>query len=68
MDVWIGVRTNLDITATIEQNVVTLDVSMNDVLVVEVLKTLACLSGVSSGHCKLGASLPQSRWWRSGLL
>ena len=40
-------RTDLDITASIEQNIVTLDISMNDVLIVQVLQTLASLKGVS---------------------
>jgi hypothetical protein len=36
-------RTNLDVTASIEQDVVTLNVSMNDILVVQMFKALASL-------------------------
>lgn len=33
----VGVRTDLDVAATVEQNVVTLNVSVDDVQVVQVL-------------------------------
>lgn len=35
--------TDLDVATSIEQNIVTLDVSVNDILVVQVLETLASL-------------------------
>lgn len=41
--IWTAKLTNLDVATPIEQNIVTLDISVNDVLVVQVLKTLASL-------------------------
>lgn len=40
-------RTNFDITATIEEDIVALDVSMNDVLLMQVLQPLTSLLQVS---------------------
>lgn len=37
------IRTNLDVTAAIKQNIVTLNIAVNDVLVVEVFQAFASL-------------------------
>lgn len=39
-------HTDLDIAATVEKNVIRLNITMNDVLAVEMRKTFACLGGV----------------------
>ena len=36
-------RTDLDVTTSVEQNIVTLNVSVNNILVVQMLQTLASL-------------------------
>lgn len=55
-----GVRqkrlTDLDISTSIKKNVVTLDVSVNDVLLMQVFKALACLSKVLANECGLHLS------------
>ena len=55
-------RTNLDISTAVEEDIVTLDVTMDDVLVVEVLQTLASLVIVSMAVIKIvQSSLPRSK-------
>lgn len=55
-------RTNLDISTAVEEDIVTLDVTMDDVLVVEVLQTLASLVIVSMAGIKIvQSSLPRSK-------
>ena len=49
-------HTNLDVTTSVEQDVITLDVSMDDVLVVEMLQTLASLSRRQSNSFNYRAS------------
>jgi hypothetical protein len=41
-------RTDLDISTTVEEHIVTLDVAMDDVLVVEMFQALAGLNFVSA--------------------
>lgn len=61
-------RTNLDVATAIEEHVVTLDISVNDVLVVEVLQALAGLYKCKQLFTRHGlVILPRSKWWRSGL-
>ena len=61
-------RTNLDVATAIEEHVVTLDISVNDVLVVEVLQALAGLYKCKRLFtCQSVVILPRSKWWRSGL-
>jgi hypothetical protein len=66
-DAW-RIHTNLDITTAVEQYIVTLDVSVDDVQVVEILKSLASLVIVSMDYPKcMLQMLPQNKWSQSGL-
>lgn len=61
-------RTNLDVATAVEEHVVTLDVSVNNVLVMEVLQALAGLYKCKQLFiCHGAVILPQSKWWQSGL-
>jgi hypothetical protein len=55
-------RTDLDISTAVEENIVTFDVTMDDVLVVEVFQTLASLITVSMADIEIVRfSLPRSK-------
>ncbi len=56
--------TDLDISAGIKQNIVRLDVTMYDVLAVEMGETFASLFKVSnlSSDIVMAASIPRCRW------
>ena len=68
MEVTWRIHTDLDIATAIEQDIVTLDVSVDDVQVMKVLKSLAGLMIVSVDSRKsMLRSLPRSKSSRSGL-
>lgn len=72
LSVWLsladaGRLTNFDVAAAVKENVVTLDIAVDNVLVVQVLKTLASLEDVSNVHIQNAIlNSPQDRWWQSG--
>jgi hypothetical protein len=61
-------RTDLDVAATVEQHVITLNVSVYDVLNVEMLQSLASLFTVSACICLVRLRYsPHGKWSLFGL-
>jgi hypothetical protein len=56
-----GSHTDFDITTAIKQDVVTLDVAMNDILVVQMLKALASLLTINISCRRLLGSVLTSK-------
>jgi hypothetical protein len=66
-DKWVTKLTDLDVATGIKEDIVTLDVAMDDILVVQVFKSAASLllSILLLSEC-LFLCLPQDRSWKFG--